>query len=441
MDGVGHHGAVGRPPNSHGLALGHYKDTAVLSVRGSDHAHKVKSEQQHGAKDAGPNLTHAQAEAQRAVNLKAAALRDAASTLGDPAAWRAVKAHSSSDAVAATALAGAQTGMLELDVNQLASAHSVVAVTQAGSLADPVVSGPVEIIFGDRAVAVRPLGNSLRHVIEAINGTADAGVRATAVQQESGRYALQVTATGSGAAKAFALTGLGAFVVGSQGADARVTVGRGGSAAVATSSTNTFSDVLPGVVFTARGLAKSITITAEPDPLGVSAKLKKLVDAANSALSDARVAGGPDFVTDLKKLGIELTGDKKLRYSEQAFLESFKFNHTATQPFLTRVGAGVAHRLHVLAEETTKQVTPDAVAATTTSAAVAEAAAASAAEGKGHGRKVGKTDRHADDWAPGLQVREHQLRNFALLEKSLHKLEQQTNWLARHLTQGTEAAS
>src|SRR4051795_2644984 len=67
------------------------------------------------------------ASALRQVNTAFAALGSAAQALTKAGAWNPAKATSTSTTVAATASAGAQPGSLSFTVNQLATAHSVVA--------------------------------------------------------------------------------------------------------------------------------------------------------------------------------------------------------------------------------------------------------------------------------------------------------------------------
>ena len=96
-------------------------------------------------------------------------------------------------------------------------------------------------------------GGTLKEVVTAINGsTADTGVKATAVKVADGSYRLIAESTKTGAASSFTLTnGDGTDLLGGAtvrtGTDAQISMGLG---ITATSSTNTFTDLVPGVSLT-----------------------------------------------------------------------------------------------------------------------------------------------------------------------------------------------
>jgi flagellar hook-associated protein 2 len=133
---------------------------------------------------------------------------------------------------------------------------------------------------------------SLADVVAAING-AGAGVTASAVQDASGGYLLDLTSTATGAnanvgisPTAFAGSSLGDLEVAQAAQDAEVSLG-GPGGPVVTSATNQVSGILPGLtVDLVSASTTPVTLTVSPDASSMAAKVGALVDAANKVLSD-----------------------------------------------------------------------------------------------------------------------------------------------------------
>jgi flagellar hook-associated protein 2 len=397
--------------------------------------------------------------AYQSLNTRMSAVLGVAKDLTSATTWSALRAGSSSTSVAATVTssttASTATGSLTFDVNRLSAAHAVVSVGKATALTDPVVSGsPLRILRdGQDPVTINaPADSSLLSVVTAINATANAGVRAAAVQVEPGRYRLQVTSTSTGNQSAFTLDGLdglGGYQVATQGADAKITVGTGPGAYEVLSATNTFTGVLPGVTFTATRQETGVTLTLAPDSAGVSGKVRSLVDTANAALDEIRrqgayktdtTAAGPlagDFAVrqlsdqilsavssgagglgSLKQVGIELTRDGHLTYNEQTFLDLHKTSPATAKAYFDTAETGLATRLRTLADKVGRS---------------GDGTLTMAIEGR-NTQIQGLNDRVAE-WDVRLSLRKQSLqRQFASMETALGKMKDQSNWLAGQIS-------
>ena len=220
--------------------------------------------------------------AMQALNSKIAALADLATKTSKPAGVDLHTATSSSTGVTATAGPGATDGNLDFTVDRLAQAQ----VTVSGPLTQWPDQPPVlTFVSADGTTKqITAASSSLADVAAAIN-SAGVGVSATRVSAgldpSTGQqlYRLQLSSTKTGAAGAFTAyrgtpaqvtAGTATNLLSDPGAaqvraaqDAQVTLWAGtGAAQTVTSSTNTFSDVLPGVTMNVTAAsATPVTLT------------------------------------------------------------------------------------------------------------------------------------------------------------------------------------
>ncbi|HET6529352.1 MAG TPA: flagellar filament capping protein FliD [Actinoplanes sp.] len=328
--------------------------------------------------------------AYQSVNTKLAAIATAARDLGNPDAWGAMKATSSSDAAAVTAGTGATGGELSFRVRQLAATHTVTYTgTTVASPSDAVLSDSTFTIAvpdgdGTKLVDLTPASPSLKDVVAAINGSTEAPYTAAAVRIGDGQYTLQLTAKESGKTAGIAMENLGGPLgltltdpaVTVPGDDAILTVGSAGSGYQITSKTNTFADVLSGVTVTAtRAQAETdvpVTIKLSTDAEGITAKVQTLVDNVNAALSEiatqskpkagaapagplagdsamrslaqellSAVSSGVDGLgtfgtASLSDIGIGVGRDGKLTFNKDDFTKAFRADPAQTAEYLTK---------------------------------------------------------------------------------------------------------
>lgn len=212
-------------------------------------------------------------EALASIKTKLTDVSTAASDLASFAKWNLVKGSSSDPAAASVVTStGATPASLSFTVDQLAAAHTLRSGDVIASM-DTVIaaSGTISVDTGNGPVSIDVGSGTLSEVIKAI-GASDTGLRANAVNTGAG-FRLQVIAKESGAASAFTLDGVdgaGGTVIASVGSDAQLTIGEGIGAYSVVSSSNTFSDIMPGISVTAVSVSTTpVTVNVESDVLSL----------------------------------------------------------------------------------------------------------------------------------------------------------------------------
>ena len=282
-------------------------------------------------------------DAYLSVKSKVDSMKSAGDAVGQLSTWRGIKATSSSSSVVATAVAGATdtaTGTTIFDVKSLAKSQistTKVPITgdimngdqltiDVGPLADPTAEK-------HKSTTLTITDKSAKGVAEAIN-KANLGVKATVITTGGNENVLQLSGAKTGAAQAFTISGLDKTSNGAPlmnvatATDARLEIGGGDTDAnadgyadgyVVTSSTNTFTNLMPGVTLTVSKLEDGVTIGATADVDGIADKFAALVDAANAALAEISKQTAYDPAT---KKGSTLTGDFGVRNMTQSILST-----------------------------------------------------------------------------------------------------------------------
>ncbi len=273
-------------------------------------------------------LLQSQQSAQQQASTALGSLITTLNTLGSQAGklattatWQGSSATSTSATVTATAT-GSAAQSLTFDVTAVAAAHSIVSASTLSSLgAQAAAPGSITLTRQDGSTASVDVGSgSLSDVVAGINASS-AGLRAAAVQTGPGQYRLQVTSAASGAASSFSLDGLIGFSgtnVLTQGADAQITVGTDvNTQYTATSSSNTFDKLLPGLSFTVSRLESGVTVSSKVDGSSVAGDIQAMVTTANSLLSSISTNTAWNAT---KKSGGPLVGDASVRSLQQRVL-------------------------------------------------------------------------------------------------------------------------
>ena len=266
--------------------------------------------------------TNTQASGYRTVNTTFAAVRAAAEAFTSTTLAAARKTSSSVDSVTARAGATAVDGAsITFSVTNLAVKQTAMSDTEWSSLTAPVRTAkdgttaepawPIEIRLSDgrsKTVSVGPTA-TLTEAVTAIND-AKAGVSATAVRLGDGTFRMQITSTATGTAHGFEIRsatepdadgnyGL-SFTTTVEPLDAVIDLGGG---ITASSSSNTFDDLLGGVAVTlSKEVTGPVTVAVTQDADGVAAKVQTLVDAVNAALNTVRTytSNAPGSTATLK---------------------------------------------------------------------------------------------------------------------------------------------
>ncbi|WP_261166320.1 flagellar filament capping protein FliD [Microbacterium sp. Marseille-Q6965] len=250
-------------------------------------------------------------------------------------ALAAYSATSSSDAVSVTASAGASAARMDIVVDRVATAHTVVTAALTEWPEQPPTLTLVDAEGNQTEIVAS--GTSLTEVAAAIN---KAGVPVTAQVVSAGvdangdpLHRLQLVATATGTAGAFQIyrgdaaavdagtatdlaTEAGAAVV-TQAQDAQVRLWAGTAAEqVVTSSSNTFDELMPGIdVTVSKATTEPVTVSVSADTAASAKTAKSFVDAIAAILkridegSKATVAGSTGETTTL---GV-YTGDSTVR--------------------------------------------------------------------------------------------------------------------------------
>jgi flagellar capping protein FliD len=406
------------------------------------------------------------------------------------------KATSSSTTVTTTAGATAVPGnSISFSVKQLATAQvslsagtwtSATDKDSARSASGGLPDWPLSIVQGGKTTTVTlATGASLNDAAAAINKSG-AGVSATVVKIDGG-FKLQVTSTVTGTDGSFKLlrptdtdttaAGPGAALTSTTAPQNAVLNLAGGM--TATSSSNTFNELLTGVSVTVSQVSPSTsvtdpvtatttttptmtTISVANDTSAVAAKVKTLMDAANTALStiksstdssdgsDAPLKGNwtlNDLATQIltqvstavggsapSQAGISLNKDGTIKFDASMFASALAADPTLAQKIVggsTTAGAdnvnytpddvisvdGIAARLSVLAEKAS-----DSATGMITTLANSQDA---------HAKDLQK---QIDDWTDRLTARQATLTaQFNAMETALGTIQNQSTWLTSQI--------
>lgn len=387
------------------------------------------------------------AAAYRDVNTRFLGLLTAAKAMTTSSTWSATTATASDPSVTVRSDSTAQPGTLTFNVTQTAATHSLISTGAGWASSTAAYGAPSITVYdgsGTTAKGTITIGGSgtLADAAAAINSSSF-GLTASIVQVAGGAYQLQVASKTTGANSAFTL-GAGFGVV-TAGADAKLTVGTGAAAYTATSSTNTFTGVLPGATITVSKPVNGVTVTVAPDTNGIATKMQALVDAANSALSSiasytdtsrgttAALSGNYTLVDFAQRVltaissavgtdgsaaqaGLQLTKDGKITFDQAAFVSQLNANPALTQRLVNgnTTTPGVAARLATVASAATDSVTGTLVTLANGQDAVATS-----------------LQKQIDSWTYRLGGRQEQLTNqFTSLQTMLGTLQNQQSWLS-----------
>lgn len=240
----------------------------------------------------------------QSLNAKIASIYTLANTNKSATALQTFSATSSAAGVSVVASSGAIGGSLEVTVNQLAQAQTSVSAPMTAWPSTP----PVLTIVGadGKPVEITAKSTDLNDIAAAIN-SAGAGVVATRVASGTdaagvAQFRLQLTSAATGAAGAFDVyrgtsaevtAGTAPDLLAESGSaqirsaqDAKITLWAGSAAEQSiTSSSNTFSDLLPGVTVTASKVsADPATITVARDTTKATALVNTLVESLSTTL-------------------------------------------------------------------------------------------------------------------------------------------------------------
>ena len=405
----------------------------------------------------------------QSLNTKLASLTDTAGALAKPGALRHFSATTGSDAATATAGAKAAEGSIDVTIDALARKQVIVTAQMTIWPATP----PVLTVVDANGIhtEVTAASTALDDVASAVNA---AGAGVTAMKVASGTdpatgaplYRLQFSAADSGLAGAVSIyRGSSAEVtagtatniladgaIETQAArDAAITLWAGTTIARSvTSSTDTFTDVLPDVDLTVSATTPTpLTLTIARNGAATADSAKSLVTALQSALgyiaTNSAVTTGTTGGASSARGGL-FTGDSTVRNLQQ------RLQSTAMAPVDGRspaeIGITITREGRIEFDAT---VFTDALAADPTRvenavAAIAQRVAAVATEASDKfsgtvSRKITGQESLASsmtsqiiEWDRRLDSRRVTLeRTYAALEVQLNAIQSQSAWLTSQL--------
>lgn len=389
------------------------------------------------------------------LNSKVASLADLAGKTAKPNALDLNSATSSASSVTATASTAAQPGQLDLTVEQLARAQKSVSDAMSVWPADPPV---LTIASNDGTLhEITAASTSLDDVVTAINAS-DASVTATKVSVGGGNYRLQFasnTVGADGAFKVYQGSGTTTPLATTQiqtAQDASITIWAGTPAAqTITSTTNTFSDLLPGVSLTVTAVSVDpVSITVKRDDAAISKNAGDLVSALNGIFSEIATKSAVTTSTDSSgttsvKGGV-FTSDSTVREVNQRLLAAATLPIDGHSPSEYGISINKSGTIDFDADAFKAALAKDPVA---TKAALQEIAsrvseAATNASDKydgtlsqvisGQQTEVKGLSEQIDDWDRRLTDRRSTLeKTYAALEVQLSQLNSQQSYLSSQL--------
>jgi len=378
--------------------------------------------------------------AYQSLNTKLQALQTAADAVNNPDTWTAAKASSSNTSVIASTTTGAVAGSsATFDVTQLASAQiSTLSATAASVVSNP----PNGIDITDQAGTVHHIAladGSAATVAAAVN-SAGVGVRAAVVNTDNGPM-LQFTGTSTGAKGAFTISGFDnapQTLVAAQ--DAKINVGNPAAGGyTVSSSTNTFTNAIPGVTFTAGAVATGVTISVSNDSGSMSDKVKAMVTAANSVLTELAsdtgkgglmqsnyqvnaitqavlntVSHGDANGNSYGPVGIALDSKGQFTFDADAFASAYSADPAGTQKTLSSFAGGVS-----------------SLASNTSINTVSSLLTSSNSQVSSLTQQISDWDTRLADQQTALQAK------YTAMEVALQKIKSTSTWLTQALASAT----
>lgn len=416
------------------------------------------------------STTQSLVSAFQSLNTSVASLASFAKKTALPASVDLFTATSTASSVLATASTGASVG--QIDVSVTAIAKSQVSVTAAMSQwADSPATFTIVKADGTK-VEITAASTSMSDIADAINSSS-AGVKASRVAAGSNGtdplYRLQLTSAKTGADGAFQvfrgaaadvtagtapnlLTETGAATV-ATASDASVKLWAGTAAEqVITSSTNAFTDILPGVTINVTKVeASPVTISIAKDTAGVSSLASNLVanltavfnfidsksavtpgtSSTGAATVSAGVFTGNSTARGVKDsiltaasapvdgkspstIGITITKDGAIEYDADKFTAALAADPAGTQAMLQKLSDRVA----TVADSASNQYTGSITQVIT-----------------GQQSSLKSLGDQIDDWDVRLASQRTGLeRVYSALEVSLSNLQAQSSWLTSQLS-------
>lgn len=387
-------------------------------------------------------------KAMQSMNSATKALGDKARDIQNNQFWQNVAATSSSERVSVAAKPTAAEGQLKFDVLSVAQAHTVVGspveIDPEAPMPDPASITVSEQAGPPPVLSIASDNPDPRAIAQAING-AGSGYTAQAIQIAPNQYRLQVSSNEAGANSVFSVNVTTnppmTFEDLRQGTDAVIEFGEGFQA---TSTDNTFENIVDGVSVTVTKPETGVTIDVKTDTEKIVEDVKGFVEGLNELLSDIKtktyvapeggagsgVMVGSSVLRGLQmqmssaatgyagsgavyETGIEIDRYGKFEFDEAKFKELLASDPAKAQSIMT----ALAEKVEAVSDTYSKPST-----------------GILSAQISGKQGQVRGLNDQIEGWDRRLEMREAGMRRqFGAMETMLSKIQSQGNWLAGQL--------
>ena len=233
----------------------------------------------------------AEDNAWQVINTRYSAIRSALDDLDSSSDLNklALATSSNEDAVSASITGAATQGTTSFTVTQLAANHQLTSNTNFAGNDATVGAGTFTITKGGTDHVVTTTADTTLAQLAAEINSLDLGVVASTISVDGTDYKLILSSDETGDANTFTtsstVASLGTMDILQQGKDAQVTIGSGAGALTLSRSSNTITDLIPGVSIELKQTTTSaVSVTTQRDIEATVGAVTKLMNEINSTL-------------------------------------------------------------------------------------------------------------------------------------------------------------
>lgn len=226
-----------------------------------------------------------------AINSRYSAIRSALDKIDTASELDAFSGATSSnpDAVTVSVTGATAAGTTSFTVDQLATNHQVASNSSFTAVDALVGTGDFTITRDGTDHTITTNADTTLTQLAADINALDIGVSASVISVDGTDYKLILSSDDTGDANTFStsstVSSLTTMDILQQGVDAQITLGSGASALTLSRSSNTISDLIPGVTIDLKDTTTSaVNVTTERDIDGTVDAISKLMDEINSTL-------------------------------------------------------------------------------------------------------------------------------------------------------------
>jgi flagellar hook-associated protein 2 len=232
-----------------------------------------------------------------AINTRYSAIRSALNDLDSAAEFKKLSLATSSNenAVGVSVTGSPSAGTTSFTVDQLATNHQLASNTDFAASDALVGAGDFTITLGGGDHTITATADTTLSQLAAEINSLDIGVSASVISVDGTKYKLILASDETGDANTFttsgSITSLGTMDILQQGVNAEISIGSGVSALTLSRSSNTITDVIPGVTVDLKATtATAVSVTTKRDLDGAVDAISTLMDAINSTLGTLSAA-------------------------------------------------------------------------------------------------------------------------------------------------------